>query len=237
MPNPLARMSATVSPAARGASVTRRASPVAVALVLLAGGLVACDTGGGDDRARAHNTPTFTGTAAGSAAQADAPAADSASSTEPASSTESPTDPSASSDGSLPLPGSRDVSSGTTCVDGENITISVDNVAPIVEGECGTVTVTASSVEGHVESALTVRMTGQNNSLLGEDWGTLSLDGQNSTVNVDNIGTLTVNGDANIVLGNTFDHIRVHGDSNVLNWDDGAEGPDVDTGRLNSYTR
>ncbi|WP_297009437.1 hypothetical protein [uncultured Corynebacterium sp.] len=132
---------------------------------------------------------------------------------------------------------SRAASTGTICVGGEDITITEDNAFPIIDGECGVVTVTASNLGGSIANAREVHMTGANNSINGEHWGELTIDRTTNTVNVDEMDHLVINGDTNTVLASTITRFEVYGDVNVVNWDDGAQAPVADTGRLNTYTR
>lgn len=132
---------------------------------------------------------------------------------------------------------SRDASTGTICIGGEDITITEDNAFPIIAGECGVVTITASNVEGSITNAREVHLNGANNSINGEHWTNLTIDGDNNILNIDEMDHVVINGNTNTVLATTITRFEVYGDVNVVNWSDGAQAPVADTGRLNTYTR
>lgn len=118
--------------------------------------------------------------------------------------------------------GSREVDGTWTCTDGENISVSTDGVAPLIDGPCGTVTITGDNVHAQIGDAGTVAVSGANADLRGQDWGTLTVTGDDSTLNVATVGTLTVTGDGNTVWADSLSSPEVTGERNTVNGEDGA---------------
>lgn len=192
----------------------RRTSAAVAAALLVTVGLAAC----GDDDTDTVAAPSFTGTTADSpegttpVTGQDAVASGAVDVVHDDDDDDDDDDDTAS--------GSRDVSAGTTCADGEDVTVSSDDAVPMVEGRCGTVTIDGDGVHGYVEHAESVLISGDNTSVRGTDWGSLSIDG-----------------DQNTVLSGSVGHLVVTGDQNTVNWDEGVAAPDRDTGEQNTYTR
>ncbi|MFG3423831.1 DUF3060 domain-containing protein [Micromonospora sp. NPDC047730] len=115
--------------------------------------------------------------------------------------------------------GPRDLSQGGRCEDGENITIQADDATPVIEGNCGTVTVEANNVSGNIAAATTVTIRGTDSMLLGEKWGTATITGRGSGVNVDEIATLTVTADDAKVTNRRTQTATIDGSRATVNTD------------------
>lgn len=137
-----------------------------------------------------------------------------------ASNTETTASEQGSTDGGQAAMETRDLSEGGTCSAGEEIVIGVDKSSPVIEGDCGVVTVLASGVTGNIALAEQVVVLGEGSSLLGESWKEAVAEGAKSTMNVDEMGAVTVVGDESHVTTKTAGTIIVTGDDITVNAND-----------------
>lgn len=113
----------------------------------------------------------------------------------------------------------RDLSQGGTCESGESIAIGTAGAAPIVTGDCGSVTVAADDVSGNIETAESVTISGSGTMLLGERWGALSITGAGSGANVDEIVELSVSADKVHVTNTRLRSAVIEGSEVTVNTD------------------
>jgi len=114
----------------------------------------------------------------------------------------------------------RDLSDGGTCTTGEEVIIGVDQSSPVIDGECGVVTVLASEVTGNIAQAEQVVILGEGSTLLGESWKEAVAEGAKSTMNVDDMGAVTVVGKSSHVTTKTAGTMIVTGDDITVNAND-----------------
>lgn len=76
----------------------------------------------------------------------------------------------------------RDVASIGTCVGGEDITLDVDGVQPIISGDCGTVNVNGDDVGGAIDNAAEIIVNGDGSRIQNFGLGSLSVTGDDNTV-------------------------------------------------------
>ncbi|MCD1572646.1 hypothetical protein [Agromyces mediolanus] len=100
------------------------------------------------------------------------------------------TAPSDAAANDTPQAGGRDLSEGGSCVDGEDIVIAAAGSSAVVDGPCGTVTISGADFGGNIESAESVEVFGANASVLGAEWGEARVLADGVTLNVDSVQRL-----------------------------------------------
>ncbi len=111
----------------------------------------------------------------------------------------------------------RDLSAGGTCEARETITVTSDGASPVIEGDCGAVTVTGAGVSGNIDSATAVTIRAEGVTLLGADWGTATVSGSGTGLNVDHIDTLHIDAPNARVTNKTLGTVVVNSDSATIN--------------------
>lgn len=120
---------------------------------------------------------------------------------------------------SAPKAPARDLSAGGTCAEGEDIVVSTEGAAPVIDGGCGSVKIAASNVRGNIAEASAVEISADNVSMLGSAWGQVRVSGKNVTLNVDTVESLESRGDGFHLTNRESGDILLEADSATVNSD------------------
>ncbi|MFD6056164.1 hypothetical protein [Agromyces sp. NPDC060279] len=111
----------------------------------------------------------------------------------------------------------RDLSQGGSCVDGEDIVIAAAASTAVVDGPCGTVTITGADFAGNIDSAETVEISGPNASVLGAEWGEVRVLAEGVTLNVDSVQRLVTEAAATHLTNVSAGELVIEADGATIN--------------------
>ncbi|GGR28984.1 hypothetical protein GCM10010196_23570 [Agromyces mediolanus] len=111
----------------------------------------------------------------------------------------------------------RDLSEGGSCVGGEDIVIAADGSSAVVDGPCGTVTITGADFGGNIESAESVEVSGANASVLGTEWGEARVLADGVTLNVDSLQRLVTEAAGTHLTTQRAGELVIDGDGATVN--------------------
>lgn len=127
------------------------------------------------------------------------------------------TAPSDAAANDTPQAGGRDLSEGGSCVDGEDIVIAAAGSSAVVDGPCGTVTISGADFGGNIESAESVEVSGANASVLGAEWGEARVLADGVTLNVDSVQRLVTEAAGTHLTTQRAGELVIDGDGATVN--------------------
>lgn len=130
------------------------------------------------------------------------------------------TAPSDAAANDTPQAGGRDLSEGGSCVDGEDIVIAAAGSSAVVDGPCGTVTISGADFGGNIESAESVEVSGANASVLGAEWGEARVLADGVTLNVDSVQRLVTEAAGTHLTTQRAGELVIDGDGATVNGDE-----------------
>lgn len=130
------------------------------------------------------------------------------------------TAPSDAAANDTPQAGGRDLSEGGSCVDGEDIVIAAAGSSAVVDGPCGTVTISGADFGGNIESAESVEVSGANASVLGAGWGEARVLADGVTLNVDSVQRLVTEAAGTHLTTQRAGELVIDGDGATVNGDE-----------------
>ncbi|GLU91289.1 hypothetical protein [Agromyces sp. NBRC 114283] len=130
------------------------------------------------------------------------------------------TAPSDAAANDTPQAGGRDLSEGGSCVDGEDIVIAAAGSSAVVDGPCGTVTISGADFGGNIESAESVEVSGANASVLGAEWGEALVLADGVTLNVDSVQRLVTEAAGTHLTTQRAGELVIDGDGATVNGDE-----------------
>lgn len=106
---------------------------------------------------------------------------------------------------------------------GKDVTIDQDNTNAVLSGDCGAITVSASSVFVTVENAESVTVQGTRTDVVVEGKvGAVSIGGENNSYNGGDVTTLEVPGSSVSITLNAVGSASISGSNNFVVWSTGA---------------
>lgn len=134
--------------------------------------------------------------------------------------------------------GDDDTISGSGFTDGDctgkDVTIDEDNTTAVLSGNCGAISISASSVFVTVESAESVTVTGTLVDVVVEGTvGAASVGGEQNSYNGGDLTTLEIPGSSVSVIVNNAGSVSISGSTNFVTWSTGAPSAS-DTGSGNT---
>ncbi|QOY64046.1 DUF3060 domain-containing protein [Lysobacter sp. H21R4] len=123
-----------------------------------------------------------------------------------------------------------DPASGGNCA-GNDLRISRDDFSMVIQGECGNVVISGSNGVLNLDGARSLRVEGNNVTVLNEQVGEVVVTGDDTTLNLTIAGPVKVDGDRNLVLAKDIQTLGFSGNDNTVNTDNDPALDD--TGRGN----
>ncbi|WP_435299048.1 DUF3060 domain-containing protein [Timonella sp. A28] len=106
-----------------------------------------------------------------------------------------------------------DFSKGGKCTDGQDVVVYTSNTTPKITGNCGSVRIEGTGIKGTVESAQSVAVRGEKNTISGAEWGTVIVEGVGIKVTPKKAQGIEVNGKDVTVDAGTVTTISTAGES------------------------
>lgn len=123
-----------------------------------------------------------------------------------------------------------DPASGASCA-GNDLHITQSDFSLVINGDCRDVVITASNGSVNVSNARSLRVEGNNVTVLNSQVGEVVVAGNDTTLNLTVVGPLSVAGDRNVVLAKSIESVAFDGNENSVNPDNTP--PLTDRGRGN----
>ncbi len=99
---------------------------------------------------------------------------------------------------------------------GKNIALNQPSGHYTLTGQCGIVSIEGAGITATIESAKSVAINGDRNTVTGKSLALMSIQGQDNTVSATVIGSLAINGDRNSVTSPAIGPKAVNGQGNTV---------------------
>lgn len=113
----------------------------------------------------------------------------------------------------------------------QDIHFKEDNFSVILSGECANIVITASNGRINVRKARSIRVEGNNVTVLNREVETLEVLGNHNTLNMTKVGSADISGNHNGLLGREYGKVTFSGEDNYVNTNNQPEVED--SGRKN----
>jgi hypothetical protein len=123
-----------------------------------------------------------------------------------------------------------DPASGATCGQGADVRITQSGFSTVLDGQCGNVVITGSNGSVNVDHARSIRVEGQQVTVLNEKVEMLEAIGSDNIFNMTQVGQAIVAGDRNKLLGRDYQRVTFKGKDNAVNTDNDPQLDDQGTG-------